>query len=369
MPDWARIHEERRFKISYLPLSLLSFIYGVAVRLRLNNFKNMKSMSLPGYTVSIGNLTAGGTGKTPATRMMAEWAIGEGYNVAILSRGYGAKNRTKVSIVSDGKDILAGPKEIGDEPYLLARRLHGIPVIISKNRYLGGLAAHNKFGSSFFILDDGYQHLRLRRDLNLLLLDASSPFGNGRLLPRGPLREPVDEVVRADAIILTRAGMGKGVDIGDEAKKIFQGKSLFMGDHIPEKVVFPSRDEVHAPSFLRGKRVVAFAGIARPASFKETLNNLGAEILYYRAFPDHHHFSYDEISGLVVEKEKTGADFLITTEKDWARLDNVISEGPILAYLTIKFELLSERGLFFDMVRESIRKKVISGQGVNLAKI
>jgi len=357
MPDWSRIHEEKIFHASYLPLSLLSFFYGFGARLRTNIMKNRKKMSLPGFTVSIGNLTAGGTGKTPATCMMAEWAMGEGYKVAILSRGYGGQNKKKVSIVSDGEKIFAGPKEIGDEPYLLAKRLKGAAVVISKNRYNAGLEAQKRFGASFFILDDGYQHLRLKRDLNLLLLDASSPFGNGRLLPRGPLREPLGELTRADVIILTRAGAGKGIEIRDGLEKIFQGKSLFMGNHIPEKIIFTSRDGGHDPSLLIGKRVVAFAGIARPLSFRDTLINLGAEITYYKAFPDHHYFNHDEIRDLMDEKEKTGADFIITTEKDWARLVNVIPGDPALAYLTIRFDLLSERTRFFDIVRETIGEK------------
>jgi tetraacyldisaccharide 4'-kinase len=357
MTDWARIHEDNGFKASYLPLSLMSLLYGIGVQIRLRKIKSVKKMALPGFTISIGNITAGGTGKTPATCMVAEWALGEGYNAAILSRGYGGRKRAKVTVVSDGRDILTGPEEAGDEPYLLAKRLPGIPVITSKDRYLAGLSAYKNFGSSIFILDDAYQHLGLKRDLDLLLLDAGMPFGNGRLLPRGPLREPVDETARADAIILTRAGcIRDGKQINIALKNLLQDKPVFLGDHLPDRVIFPFRETGHDASFLKGRRVVAFAGIARPDSFRETLRKLGAEISIFRSFPDHHPFSYEEIRILSGEREKNGADFLITTEKDWMRIRDIMSGDPFACYLTIKFDFIADRDVFFRMLREKIDK-------------
>jgi tetraacyldisaccharide 4'-kinase len=357
MTDWARIHEDKAFRLSYLPLSLMSLLYGIGVRIRLKKIKPGKKMALPGFTVSIGNITAGGTGKTPATCMMAEWALGEGYNAAILSRGYGGRKQAKVTVVSDGRNILTGPEEAGDEPYLLAKRLPGIPVITSKDRYLAGLTAHENFGSSFFILDDGYQHLGLKRDLNLLLLDAGMPFGNGLLLPRGPLREPVSEISRADAIILTRAGsLREREEINHDLNNLLQDKPVFLGDHLPDRVIFPFRETGYDMSFLKGKRVAAFAGIARPDSFRDILIKLGAEILYYRSFPDHHPFSYKEIRILSREREKTGADFLITTEKDWMRIRDIMPGDRFACYLKIRFDLVADRAVFFRMLREKIDK-------------
>ena len=159
--DWAKIHERRTFSLATPALALLSFLYGLGVRLRVKAYRGMKKRSLPGFVVSIGNLTVGGTGKTPSVCMLAEWALGEGYRVAVLTRGYGGRYKTKVLEVSDGNDIKVGPAEGGDEPYLLAKKLHGVPVIISKKRYLSGLLAYKKFGTDFFILDDGFQHLAL----------------------------------------------------------------------------------------------------------------------------------------------------------------------------------------------------------------
>jgi tetraacyldisaccharide 4'-kinase len=358
MPDWAGIHEDRKTRASYLPLALMSFAYEVAVLLRLNLFNYDRAKALPGFTVSIGNLTAGGTGKTPATKMIAEWAVEEGHNVAILSRGYGGSPKKKIFIVSDGSNTFGDPSTAGDEAYLLANSLKGIPVVVSKNRHLAGLEAHNRFGSSFFILDDGYQHLGLKRDFNLLLLDAASPFGNGRLLPRGPLREPVAEIKRADAVILTRAGaLENGGDKTNGLKKMLMGKPSYSADHVPEKIIFAVGGGTYTPAFLKGKRVAAFAGIARPDFFRHTLMRLGADISCFKAFPDHHYFTKDEIGNLIVEKNNAGADLLITTEKDWVRAAPLIPEGQPAAYLTVRFDILNEKDRFFSMIRELIVRK------------
>ena len=207
-PDWSRIHNRTKWNSWTLPLSVCSFFYGAGVRVRLRRYYSgaLKVRRLPGFVVSVGNLTAGGTGKTPAVVMLAEWAAREGAKVAVLTRGYGGSHGREVLEVSDGKEVRLEPFLSGDEPCLLAKRLDGVPVIVANERYKAGLYAHGKFGSDFFILDDGYQHIRLARDMNIVLLDALNPFGNGHLLPWGPLREPLREIRRADACILTRAG-------------------------------------------------------------------------------------------------------------------------------------------------------------------
>ncbi|MFC1533820.1 tetraacyldisaccharide 4'-kinase [Thermodesulfobacteriota bacterium] len=357
-PDWPNIHEEKRFNAMTLPLALLSLLYGLAIRLRLIIGKKKQKSALPGFVLSIGNLTVGGTGKTPAACMLADWALGEGHNVAVLSRGYGGSYKTKVFVVSDGHDIKAGPERVGDEPFLLARRLRGVPVIISKNRYQAGLIAHKKFGSSFFILDDGFQHQSLKRDFDIVLIDASTPFGNGHLLPWGPLREPVEQLSRADTIILTRSGRtSPEYNLDKVLREKSQGKPLFRGDHIPEKVVFPFKDITYDPGFLKGKSVMAFAGIARPELFKNSLVNLGAHLVSFRSFRDHHPFCPGEIRELDKEKKETGADYLITTEKDWVRLENIVPDYPELAYLKIRFTLLSEQEHFFRVIKERIAKR------------
>jgi tetraacyldisaccharide 4'-kinase len=345
---------------------MISFLYGLGVRLRLFAFRKKRKRELPGFVVSIGNLTTGGTGKTPATIMMAQWALDNGYRAAVLSRGYGGNYRTKVLVLSDMENITAGPATAGDEPCLIARRLRSVPVIISRNRYLAGLKAHEDFGTDFFILDDGFQHLMLKRDLNLLLIDASEkPFGNGHLLPWGPLREPVRQAKRADAVIFTRSGSrAPGYGVENRPRRIVQGKALFRAEHIPEKVVFPIKGTDNSPAFLQGKRVIAFAGIARPKAFEDTLIKLGADLLSFSEFRDHHPYSRHELDALMAEKEKRGAEFLITTEKDWVRLEGVHFEFPDLAYLVINFSLLSGEERFSNMVRDRVEKRLMSGEGL-----
>jgi tetraacyldisaccharide 4'-kinase len=353
--DWARIHDRKGFTPLAALLAPLSILYGIAVRLRFKIYSEAKRKSLPGFVVSIGNLSVGGTGKTPAAIMIAHWALNQGYRPAILSRGYGGKRLKDVLEVSDGNRVLFEAADAGDEPYLMAKRLPGVPVIISRQRYLAGLVAHEKHGTNFFILDDGFQHIVLRRNLDLALIDSASPFGNEHLLPWGPLREPVGHLERADAFMLTRtpAGFGEGSPATLELlKHRFPGKPILLSRHVPEKIIFPDRNKVYNVDFLKGKRVAAFAGIARPGVFRKTLTELGAEVASFRVFRDHHAFTSREIAHLVREKKRAGADCLVTTEKDWVRLGNAGREHPDLAYLSIRLVITEGEENFFRMLKE-----------------
>jgi tetraacyldisaccharide 4'-kinase len=362
MLDWANIHEKGGFSAATVPLAVLSLFYGMGVRLRVKTHKRSRRESLPGFVLSIGNLTVGGTGKTPAVCMVADWALNEGYRPVVLSRGYGSRHANKVLEVSDQGGITATPVESGDEPYLLASRLPGIPVIICKRRYQAGLLARKKYGTDFYILDDGFQHLALERNLDLVFMDAASPFGNGHLLPWGPLREPIGHLHRADAFVFTRSKEGSKKsrhNTMDYLKKKFPGKPLFDSDRVPEKVIFPRRDKDHAPEFLKRKRIIAFAGIARPDAFRYTLASLGAEPAAFKAFRDHHRYTPAEIRHLIEERDRLHADCLVTTEKDWVRLKDLGIQHPDLAFLRITFELRGEREKFFTMIKETL------GQGQN----
>jgi tetraacyldisaccharide 4'-kinase len=363
--DWSKIQGKRNFSVTSALLAICAVLYGLGVRLRLIAYGRKKKKSLPGFVVSIGNITVGGTGKTPATCMLAEWALGEGYRVAVLSRGYGGQYKSKVLEVSDGNDVKSKADEGGDEPYLMARKLQRIPVIVSKERYLAGIFAHKKFGSNFFVLDDGFQHIALKRDLDLVLIDVSNPFGNGHLLPWGPLREPLEQLKRADAFIITRSGHdGTSDRLMGDLEKEFPGKPAFRSDHIPEKVVFPSKRQIHNCEIIAGKRIMAFAGIARPDVFMETLAELGAELVLFRTFRDHHPFQHREIRDLMNEKRRLDVDYLLTTEKDWVRMEGVIPPYPDLGYLTVKFKLLSGEDTFLAMVKEKAEGIRESDSGV-----
>lgn len=356
-PDWARIHGGESSTPLCLLLAPMSLIYGFGAGLRTKFALRKKRERLPGFVVSIGNLTTGGTGKTPAVQWLAEWARKEGFRAAVLSRGYGGRRGKGVLVVSDGKTVFAGPDAAGDEPYLLAKYLRGIPVLTAKKRYRAGLLAYRKYGCDFFILDDGFQHLSLQRDLDLVLIDAVKPFGNGRLLPWGPLREPISHLARADAFIITRSREGE-IDkrVPDLFPTRFPHKPLFRSAHQPKIVVFPHSGQIFYPEFIKDKRVVAFAGIARPGVFEETLRELGSDVLLFKRFRDHHNFSKQDLSGLIGQKEALGADFLITTEKDWVRAEKFLSLIPDAAYLTISFSLSPSPDVFFRMVKDASRQ-------------
>ncbi len=351
MTDWPKVHEKRTPSLSMIPLAGLSYLYGFVVRVRTKIYGKKWKKELRGFVVSIGNLTVGGTGKTPAAAMIAEWALKEGYRPAILSRGYGGKHKGKTFEVSDGQHLFCTPAEAGDEPYLLAKKIEGVPVILSKARYEAGLLAFERHGSNFFILDDGFQHIRLKRDLDIVLLDASSPFGNMHLLPRGPLREPVDHLQRADVFILTRTGHGTSLIMMNYLKKKFGGKPVFQSEHVPESLVLPNLGNTHAPDFIRGKRVVAFAGIAKPEVFRDTLIKLGAKITLFRSFRDHHVFIRSELQEMIAERQRLRADLLITTEKDYVRLGQLAPTENHLGYLTVRFQIISGGDAFIGIVK------------------
>ncbi len=357
--DWSTIHRERSFRYYTPVLAFFSLFYGALQRLRYGAYGRgmLKRKTLPGRVISVGNITAGGTGKTPAVAALAQWAVSKGIRACIISRGYGGSYDGPVLAVSDGERVLADSRLSGDEPALLAEKVPGCPVVLSRKRYLGGIYAREKFGSELFILDDGFQHMQLMRDLNLLLMDAHEPFGNGHLLPRGPLREPLDQLRRADAFILTRFEKNGGDRTLAFLRKKYADIPVFCADHVPEGVIFPRLKRRDPPSMLNEKRVVAFAGIGNPKAFRKTLEDLGARVLAFRGFRDHYAYQKEDLAHLVRLKEKAGAEAILTTEKDWMRMSRLWPDCSEIAYLTIAFSFLPGEEGVFRMIENAIRKK------------
>ena len=356
--DLAKIQNS----LSVFPFSLVlgaaSFIYGLAVRARIQAYRSglVAQEDLPGAVVSIGNISVGGTGKTPMTILVAQWAQAKGYNVCVLSRGYGGRHRGEVLEVSDGDQVKASWKECGDEPYLIAKKVPGVAVVVSRKRYLGGIYAAKKFGSDFFILDDGFQHLGLKRDLDIVLLDASMPFGNGHLLPLGTLREPPSLLTRAHALVLSRfIEDGTCQRIERELAGKFPATPMFKSIHRPEKLIFPVSQASFDPSCMSGKKVAAFAGIGNPTSFQNTLALLGARVLRFTRFPDHHVYQRDEIEALAREAKASGAEMLLTTEKDWIRIGSEFQSDIPFGCLVIAIEIEKEIR-FFDLIEKAINR-------------
>jgi tetraacyldisaccharide 4'-kinase len=359
--DWSRF-QQRFSQTPFVSVTTwLSGLYESVVRMRLWAYERsfLKSNTLPGFVLSIGNLTTGGTGKTPAVSMISGWARNQGYRPAILSRGYGGHRRggDPVLEVSDGVRLKVGTMEAGDEPVLLAGQIP-VPVIVSGKRYLAGLHAWKRLGCDFFVVDDGFQHLSLKRDLDIVLIDAQTELGKDWPLPRGNLREPIQHLRRADVLVLTG---GDGAEHWESTLKLlgdrFPGKPVFRGRHVPTGLFVEGEDHPRKPGSLKGKKVAAFAGIASPERFRQTLSRLGAEVVYFRPFPDHYSFTVHDMRALSEVGGRFGIDWLVTTEKDWVRLDRCGFRPGHLAYLRIRLVISPHEEAFFDMIREAARRK------------
>ncbi|MGQ9693435.1 MAG: tetraacyldisaccharide 4'-kinase [Thermodesulfobacteriota bacterium] len=341
--------ESCRERILLSPLTFLSFFYKQIVATRIFFYaagvKRVKT--LPQKVISVGNITVGGTGKTPMVMSLAEMLRENAFPISILSRGYKGKWRRKIFLVADQEKIWAEPEDCGDEPYLLAKKLPGIPIIVGQDRYLCGLYALQNFKSKILILDDGFQYLSLKRDLNLLLLDSTLPFGNGWLFPRGILREPINQVKRADAVILTKAGQSANISIlKDKLLKIKNELPIFTTDYVPHTIWMPD-GRFYPSEFLRGKKVLAFCGIGRPQSFKETLIKLEPKFLGMEIFPDHHWYKEKDWQRLCAKAKMMDAEFLLTTEKDGVRLQKFPPGTVPWGVLSVRHSFLNDDGIKF----------------------
>ena len=314
--------------------ALLALVYGGLVRARNAGYNTgfLGIRRLPCRVVSVGNLTAGGTGKTPTAMALAAAAAAAGSRACIVLRGYGREG-SGVRVVSDGRTIVLDWRQAGDEAVLLAQRLPGVPVIVGGDRVAAGTLAVQRFRPEVIFLDDGFQHRRVHRNADLVLLDATDPFGGGRLLPRGRLREPIAGLGRAHAFLLTRVDQG-----GDPAAicrrldSVAPGRPIARGIFRPTRLLdLPGRGE-RPLAEIRGKRVLAVSGIANPGSFHLTLSDAGATLVGSLAFRDHHAFGADDRRRMGEAARLQGAEWIATTEKDAVRLGTELPEGfPVVA--------------------------------------
>jgi tetraacyldisaccharide 4'-kinase len=314
----------------------ISIFYGLAQRLRAACYRHqiLPSRELPCKVISIGNLTVGGTGKTPMTIYVAGEIRRAGLNVVIVSRGYKGGFEKSGGIVSDGRTLLMDAELAGDEPYMIACRLKGVPVVVGKNRFAAGMQAISKFQPDVIVLDDAFQHLKLKRDLDLVLLDHRHPFGNCRLLPRGVLREPVSALTRSAACILTRCRAGAAETPMSSVAGIqvlVPGIPMFTSSHVPywyavhkgEHNSFEAVSDVFSADDcepIKDRKVFCFSGIARNDDFRETVKDLGFKVTGFLEFSDHHPYTEKDLATILGCAGNTGAGRLITTEKDHARI-------------------------------------------------
>ncbi len=348
----------RRAALLKVFLQGASCAYLGAVQLRLGLYRRRlwRSHHLGCMVASIGNLTVGGTGKTPVAEMIARELQRRGRRVAILSRGYksvpkpfAGRLRQKLlkdrdlfppRVVSDGRRVLLDSRHAGDEPYMLARNLPGVCVLVDKDRVKSGLHAIERFGSDVLLLDDGLQYQKLRHRMDIVLVDSQSPFGNEYLLPRGTLREPDRNLRRASFIILTKCGPEPDLPLLRRLRRLNPAASIIECSHGPRYLQNLLTGERLPLSYLQGRHVGALSGIARPESFEKGLQDLGAVLEVTSAFADHHRFTKREILRFLEWCERREVDALVTTEKDAVRFPEIDPPAIPLLFLRVEIEVL-----------------------------
>jgi tetraacyldisaccharide 4'-kinase len=338
------------------PLYLLSLIYGAIVKARLILYSLglLKAGRLGCKVISVGNITVGGTGKTPTVEFIAGKLHERGFKVAVLSRGYKRKGKG-TGIVSDGKTILLGPEDAGDEPYMLARRLKNVPVLVGSDRYELGRFALQRFPLDVVILDDGFQHIRLKRDLDILLVDGEKGFGNGRLLPRGPLREPLSGIGRAGLILINKAST-ENPEVEGDITSNHPHPVLFRSSYRAKGLVSLWKNGRAGLEILNGARVIAVSAIAEPSSFLNLLSSLGGRVVSEASFPDHHGYTMKDLEAIVEEAMVVRAEFIVTTEKDAVKLERLEPRtGVPVYYLEIGLDMHGGEQMFMDAVVSRIR--------------
>lgn len=347
--------EKTSFPFPMLILSVFSAIYGMLIGIRDIFYRRgiFSQKRLPCKVVSIGNITVGGTGKTPMTIYLAETLTGLGYKVVVISRGYRGGAEKKGGIVSNGREILMDPDSSGDEPFMMAARLNNIPVVVGQNRYNAGLLAIRNFNPDIILLDDGFQHRKLFRDIDLLLLDAGRPFGNGRLIPRGVLREPAVSIKRADAFILTRSSSDNTearntISAVSNNQPVFEAYNTFYffkaGKGGASNPASDFRDQVsEAFGSVAGKKVVAFSGIAGNDHFRRTLEECKCDLLEFFGFPDHYRYTAGDIERISKSVRDRKAELVMTTEKDFARMNGKFDFPVDIIVVGVKMCLKDEK--------------------------
>jgi tetraacyldisaccharide 4'-kinase len=337
-------------RLAAAPLVPLAWAYGAGARLgrALHRRHLLGEIRLPCRVVCVGSIVSGGAGKTPAAAWLASGLLRRGQRVAIASRGHGGRRAERVVVVSDGRRIHASGATAGDEALVLAAHAPGVPVLVARDRALAGLRALALFGVEILVLDDGFQHHRLRRDLDLLMLDAGMGLGNGWVLPRGPLREPVDAMRYAHAV-----GIVDG-ELPPEAEEIVArfcpGAFRFRARRRPIALRPLAGGAPTSLAALRGAKVGILAGIAQPASLRRSLEQLGARVVAERCFRDHHRYRRSDLAGL-----SRGAGLWITTEKDAGKIHPAWTAGADLRVLAIELEVAEEREIL-DWIEKGLRQ-------------
>src|ERR1700722_2573140 len=367
------IFEERhdfRAKLTRAFLFGSSKIFQVAVKIRrwLYNVRLLRDKTLGVQVIAIGNLTVGGTGKTPVVKKFARELRDAGRNVAILSRGYRSKpqplhqlllnkillrgDQTPPRVVSDGKSLLLDSEMAGDEPYMLASNLKDVIVLVDKDRVKSGRYAIEKFGCDTLLLDDGFQYWDLRgRRHDVVLIDRQQPFGNEHMLPRGTLREPPSHLARAHTIFITKSDGNTG-ELRERIGKLNSTAAIIECVHRPLYLEDVFTGERHSLDIIKGKKVASLSGIAQPESFEQSLVKIGGDLVYTKRFVDHHRFTQQEILNAINPRKKPQADVIIPTQKDAARFPKIDRRDLPFYFMRVEIQIVNGANDFQDCVRK-----------------
>jgi tetraacyldisaccharide 4'-kinase len=367
------IFEQRRgYRAAFLRslLYFLSRLFEVGVKIHrfLINVRIFRDSTLGVQVIAIGNLTFGGTGKTPVVEKFARVLQDEGRTVAILSRGYRSKpppltkrladkllfreDSTPPRVVSDGKSLLLDSETAGDEPFMLASNLKNVVVLVDKDRVKAGRYAIEKFGCDTLLLDDGFQYWRLAgRRKDIVLIDSQQPFGNERLIPRGTLREPPSHLARAFAIFITKSD-GKTEGLRQRIAGHNSTAPIIECIHHPLYFEDVFTGQQHGLEMIKGRKVASLSGIAQPESFEQSLVTLGGTVVYSKRFADHHRFSQQEILNAINRGKKRQAEMIITTQKDAVRFPKLDRRDLAIYFMRVEIKILSGADDFQDCVRK-----------------
>ena len=347
-------------------LFIASRFYRMVIQFRIWMYDKrvIRNHALGCLVVSIGNLSCGGTGKTPVVEVFARTLSEKGRKVAILSRGYRSKKRSFLhrlaqrfrsqkielppKVVSDGKNLLLESDYAGDEPYMLASNLRKVAVLVDKDRVKSGLYAVEQYQTDVIILDDGFQYLMLKPHINIVLVDSTDPFGNGNTLPRGILREPIKNIRRADYIFLTKSdGSHKLRHLKNFLRHHTRRAEIIECCHKPKHLVRMFTDGKHEPlEKLKNAKVAALSAIAKPESCERFLEQLGADLVLRDHYADHHRYTQQEIIDFINQAKAAGAEFIVTTEKDAVRIPKLDRVDVPIYYLRIEIDILSGQESF-----------------------
>lgn len=341
------------------------YLRAINIRTWMYDTRIIRNRAIGCLVVSIGNLTCGGTGKTPIVEIFARTLSQKGRKVAVLSRGYRSRDKRSLlgklkkrlfsqkmevppRVVSDGKNLLHDSITAGDEPYMLASNLKNVAVLVDKDRVKSGLYAIDEFGTDVLILDDGFQYLRLKAHINIVLVDSTAPFDNHHVLPRGLMREPIEHILRADYVFLTKSdGSPRLRHLKDFIRKHNHRAEIIECCHKPQYLeeVF-DRGHRHPLESLKGLKIASISAIANPASFEGFLEDLGGILVLKRHYADHHRYRQQELIDFINDAKAAGAELIVTTEKDAVRMPRLDRRDIDIQFLRVEIDILSGKENF-----------------------